>query len=290
MRRRLIAGAVAVLAVAGIGLAAASTLSVASRPVTGLDLVNPCAGTAQATAANAANAAAQTFTGISVTLPEGCGTRAVQVTVLNGTTAVASGSGSITGSGTVSAGGTYSAVGNLTVQVTADGWAVPTTWSYRQFASCSVTTAGSTASCTGAVTTWVGQKPGGTASAVYFDVRVTTTSTTWVTWQVAFDLSHSYYGTEVVRLGNSDLDGYNDGTTNWNGTSRVNDVRRTSHCDALPALTVTGLGNGVVSATQLTNARNFSLVRNDYQRYFSLVVNRTEAGYSDVLAPGCGAP
>jgi len=42
-----------------------------------------------------------------------------------------------------------------------------------------------------------------------------------------------------------------------------------------------------VSFTQLTNARNFSLVPSDYDRELSLVVNRAETGYFDVLAPGC---
>ena len=53
------------------------------------------------------------------------------------------------------------------------------------------------------------------------------------------------------------------------------------------ALVVTGDGNGRVSGWDSTNIRNFSLVRDDHARYFSLVVNRTETGYYDVYSPGC---
>lgn len=273
--------ALLVLTAAGLGLASASTLAVTSTGTSARVVTAPCTGSAATTAAASVNAAAQSFSAVDVTLPAGCGTRAVQVTLLQGTTVVASGSGSITGNGAVGT-GTYTAAAGLTVQLTADGWSLPATWEYSQYATCALTSG--TGTCTATVTMFSGTRPGGTSAALYFDVWVTTTSTSWVPWQVTFDLAHTYYGTTVTRLGNSTLDGYGDGTTTWSSTGWVNDVHRVSHCSALPSLVVAG------DQTSTNNNRNFAVVRSDRARYFSLVVNRTEAGYYDVLAPGCGAP
>lgn len=282
MRRRVLAAAVAFIAIGGIALASASTLGVDGPTVTGHLAEHPCPGTAATTASNIATPGTQTFRGISVTLPDGCGSRAVQATVLNGTTVLASGSGTLDGGGVLTASTTYTAAPELTVQLTVDGWDLPATWEYRQYASCAVTSG--SGSCTAEVTLWTGTRPGGTSEALYFDVWVRTTSTSWVPWSVTFDLSHSYYGTTVTRLGNSTLDGYSDGSTTWSNTGWANNAKRSTHCSLLPTLTVVGVSQST------TSTRNFAVVRNTRPRYFSLVVNRTEAGYFDVLAPGCGAP
>lgn len=282
MRRRLIAAVVALLAIGGVVLASASSLSVDGGTLTTLDGQNPCPGSAAATASNSASPGSQTFTGISVTLPTGCGSRAVQVALLDGTTVVTSAAGTIDGSGVLTASTTYPASGTLTVQLTADGWAVPATWAYSQYASCAITSGSGT--CTAEVTLWTGTRPGGTSEALYFDVWVRTTSTQSRPWSVTFDLSHPYYGTAVTRLGNSTLDGYRDVSTTWSDTGWANNAQRTSNCSTLPTLTVEGISQSTAPP------RNFAVVRNTRPRYFSLVVNRTEAGYSDVLYPGCGAP
>ena len=273
--------ALLVLAAAGLGLANASSLTVTTTGTSARVVTTPCTGPAATTAAASVNAAAQSFAAVDVTLPAGCGTRTVQVALLQGTTVVASGSGSNTGAGAVGT-GTYTAAPGLTVQLTADGWSVPATWEYSQYATCALTSG--TGTCTASVTLFSGTKPGGATAALYFDVWVTTTSTSWVPWQVTFDLANAYYGTTVTRLGNSTLDGYGDGSTTWSSTGWANDVHRVSDCSTLPSLVVAG------DQTSGNNNRNFAVVRSDRARYFSLVVNRTEAGYFDVLAPGCGAP
>lgn len=272
--------ALLVVATAGLGLASASSLTVTTTGTSARVVTTPCTGPAATTAATSVNAAAQSFAAVDVTLPADCGTRMVQVALLQGATVVASGSGTITGTGVVGT-GTYTAAPGLMVQLTADGWSVPATWEYSQYATCALTSG--TGTCTASVTPFSGTKPGGATAALYFDVWVTTTSTSWVPWQVTFDLANAYYGT-VTRLGNSTLDGYGDGSTTWSSTGWANDVHRVSDCSTLPSLVVAG------DQTSANNNRNFAVVRSDRARYFSLVVNRTEAGYFDVVAPGCGAP
>ena len=292
-RRCWAAGRVGLLALAlaagALSIGNASSLTLTGGSVSSLSAQHPCSGTGTATAASSTAIGSTSYAGVAVTVPSSCGTRAIQVTVLSGASVVASGSGTVTTSGTIAT-SPYTATAGLTVKATVAGWDLPLTWSFTPHSSCSITSVGSTASCASTVTMYTGTR--GTSEALYFDVVVHTDSPTWVTWTVTFDLSHSYYNVQVVRLGNSDFDAYNDGTTTWNSTNRVNDVIRTSQCTALPTLTATGIGDGTVSTgwwaeNQKTNERNFSLVRSDYDRKFSLVVNRTEAGYHDVLAPGC---
>ncbi len=287
MRRRLLAGSLVLLVAAGLGLASASNLAVGSSRLGATDLTAPCPGSAVVTAVGATDVPAgqPAYGGIAVTLPAGCtGARDVQVTLHAGSQVVTSSAGSVTTSGTLSTANYYAQTVTGAV-ATVDGWNLPVTWSFAPPATCQVTSGSGT--CIAGVTLWTGQRNGGSSSALYFDVWVTTTSTSWVTYTVTFDLSSPYYGTTVTRLGNSDLDGYVDGRTTFSSTRYVNDVHRVSSCSTLPALVVTGDGNGSVSTKDTTNIRNFSLVRDDHARYFSLVVNRTEAGYFDVLAPGC---
>jgi hypothetical protein len=155
----------------------------------------------------------------------------------------------LTGTATVAASGatvvtfapptTYSAISSWTIAAVVDGWNLPTTWSFTPPQIwCTVVTAGSSATCTATVTLFYGTKPGGSGPANYYDVVVTTTSASYVQWEAGFNLDNAFYGSRPTDLGNSGLDGYNDGGTTWIGTN--NDVTRQSACSALPALTVRG--------------------------------------------------
>lgn len=286
MRRApLVAAVVAVLAVAGLGLASASSLTVTSASGSGLQVGHPCDGTAVAAPVGAVDVqpGQPAYAGVSVALPAGCsGAHPVQVTLLQGANALVGASGTVTGTATLSTAAYYAQ--NVTGAVaTLDGWDLPVTWSFAPPATCQVTSG--SGSCAATVTLWTGQRDGGSSSALYFDVWVTTTSTSWVTWTVTFDLTNTYYGTTVTALGNSDLDDYWDGRTHFTSSNPINDVHRVGACST--ALVVTGDGNGTVSWSTNANIKNFSLVDSDHARYFSLVVNRTENGYHDVYSPGC---
>lgn len=283
--RRFMALAVAVVAVAGLSLASASGLGVSGAGVDGSTAVTPCTGTAVARPVGAVDVqpGQPGYAGISVALPSGCsGAHPVQITLLQGANSLVSASGTVTGTTTLTTSDYYAQYVSGAV-ATLDGWNLPVTWSFTPPATCQVTSG--TGTCAASVTLWTGTRTGGSSSALYFDVWVTTTSTSWVTWTVTFDLTNSYYGTTVTALGNSDLDGYWDGSTHFTSSNPINDVHRVGACST--SLVVTGDGNGTVSWSNNTNIRNFSLVRNDHARYFSLVVNRTETGYYDVYSPSC---
>jgi hypothetical protein len=269
------------LATATIGHAA--SLPVASRSNLTFNVQHPCPGTAATVPSGASGA---TFSSVTVTLPSGlCTGRTVLLTVLNGATVVAQGQAQVAGSTATVPTGTYTAGSSYTVRATVGGWDLPATWSYTPPTPhiwCTIVSGGSAgSSCTATVTIFTGLKGGGTTPATYYDVVVSTSSTSSARWEVGFDLSHAFYGGAPTRLGNSDLDTYNDGTRTWDGDTFVNDATRQSACTTLPTvLTVRGVNSG-------GNNNNFRDVRDDRQRRFSLVVNRTEAGYSDVVAPGC---
>jgi hypothetical protein len=285
MRRRVLAIAVLAVAATGLALASASTLGVSAVGASSQNLQQPCAGSATATAVGLVDVAAGQpgYGGISVTLPQGCsGAHPVQITLLAGGATVVSGAGSVTGTATLST-SAYFAQTVTSAVATVDGWNLAVTWAFTPPATCQVTSG--SGSCIAAVTMWTGTRTGGSSSALYFDVWVTTTSTSWVTWTVTFDLSNPYYGTTVTALGNSDLDDYWDGNVHFSSSTPINDVHRVGACST--TLVVTGDGNGIVNKKTSTNIRNFSLVRDDHARYFSLVVNRTETGYYDVYSPGC---
>jgi hypothetical protein len=163
--------------------------------------------------------------------------------------------------------------------VTIDTWPVTATWTYVPPYWCTVVSGGSTgATCTATVTLFTGIKPGGTLSATYYDVVVQTTSATALTWEVGFNLLSSFYGGVPTRLGNSTLDGYSDGLTTWDGTP-ANNVTTQGTCSA-GQLRVRGASAGPAN-------NKFETVSSARQRQFSLVVNRTEVGYNDVLSAGC---
>ena len=277
MRRRAVAAAVVAFAAAGAMLASASSLGVQGGTLSASTVTHPCSGTATASPVGSTDWYNPGYAGLAITLPAGCGNAAVDVTVLSGATVVAAGLGTVSGSGTVTTSPVFTDP-NITVKATVSGWDLPVTYSYTPPATCRLVSG--TGACSAAVTLWTGQRPGGSSSALYFEVWVTTTSSSWVPWEVTFDLANAYYPVTVTRLGNSDLDSYRDSNNvTWSSTSNLNDVYRQGACSS--QLSVRGLDNSS------NNYRDFSKVRSSTPRFFALVVNRTETGYYDVLSPGC---
>lgn len=220
------------------------------------------------------------YRSVVLALPAGCGGLPVQL-YLDGATD-RSGTGTTDASGVVSIRmtGNYDRNLTYTARATVSGWDLPVAWNTTLMPPiwCTVTD-GSGATCTATVTLFHGTKPGGSYAADYYDVVVQTTSTDWVPWEVGFNLAHSFYGAVPTRLGNSDHDDYSDGNITWGTGDDVNDIERLNACGTAP-LTAGGIDSG-------SNNNHFYNIRNDRVRQFSLVVNRTEAGYADVLSPTC---
>ena len=260
-----------------VSLASAAGLPFVGPAITMPVGSHPCPGDAVVT-----NGTGPMYNTASVTVPAGCVGRTLQLT-LRRSGSMVSGSAGIpaVGATVVPLNGTYDPTRTWTVFATVDGWDLPSTaWSYTPPPTpphiwCTVITAGSTETCTATVTIFTGVKSGGSSSATYYDVVVTTTSTSYVQWEVGFNFEHDFYPYEPTRLGNSTLDGYNDGATAWT----ANNVDRESACSELPLLLVRGHDVG--------GANNFEDVQSDRLRQFSLVVNRTDYGYHDVIEPYC---
>ena len=211
----------------------------------------PCAGTATATAAVLSTSPGQPgYKGVSITLPSGCATaHPVQIALLAGRVD----------------GGQWLRERDVDVghprllradrDVRSPPWtagASPVTWAFAPPATCQVTIG-----C-GVVhrvpsTMWTGTQ-GGRRSALYFDVWVTTTSTSWVTWTVTFDLTNPYYGTTVTALGNSDLDGYYDGNTHFTSSNPINDIHRVGACSTSLVVPV-GAGRRLGTTTPTSGTR-----------------------------------
>jgi len=279
-------GAVAVLAVLALGIsnASAASLTVIAGKLGAFTATHPCPGTATAVPATLWSGHAR-YRAVTLTLPLGCGDRPVQVTVTSGSTVLSGGpvntnaGGQVTisfGTGNNSNGNTYPVTADLTIKATVSGWDLPTTDTTPAI-SCRITTINSTAICTATVT--LGARGGND----FYHVVVTTPSTSWVSWEVTFNLAHPFYGSVPTRLGNADLDQYSDGAVSWAyNTANVNDVARSSLCSALPGeLRVTGLNSG-------TSPNVFRDVKNDRTRIFDLLLNvASPSGYDDVISPGC---
>ena len=293
MRPRRLVGAVALVAVAvsGVtGVASAAQLGVAAGSVSVADAAHPCAGPATAEPASPVGGSGR-YTAVSVTLPAGC-TGDLRLVLTDGSVAVGQGTATAAGGGTVQVpvGVQYRPGAGIGVHAVVSGWPVTPTWSApRPHVWCDVTD-GSGAACTATVTA---RTTG--AGVLYFDVAVTTTSTTWVPWAVTFDFGHAYYPVLPTRLGNSDLDGFSDGDLAWDDTGDINDVVRQSACTDRPLLTVVGNDSGRDAGWVWQGWRrvylernNFQEVRVDRERRFSFVVNQTQSGYSDVVSPTCG--
>lgn len=283
--RRLVAGLV-LLALVAVGLPVALTslrpASATSLAVAGASLAVPTTSGRCASgpvALRPGDVTAGSATTVVVTVPSGCHGAA-------GLLRLTGASGALT---TVDTAFTFPATGTehtVTVPgyvasavtgaaLSLNTWGTAATWSYTPATPpiwCEPTSGSAT--CSAAIT-----QRTTAAGVLYYDVVVTTTSTSSVRWEVTFDFSHPFYGGGPVRLGNSDLDSYWDGARTWDGDWYVNDATRVGGCTQLPLLSVRGLSNG--------GGNNFRDVSASRERRFSLVVDQTQAGYSDVLAPGC---
>lgn len=279
-RRVLAAPLVAAACLVGITVAQAEHLAVAPAQLAAVQAGHPCPGTAVVGPADAATY--PNYQGVVVSMPTGCAGLAVQVHVDRPATTTdrdGAGTAGADGVAALQLGGTYATNVTNTFTATVDGWNLPVTWNPSALPHIWCTVVDGTANtCRASVTIRT------TSIDTYWDVVVTTTATTAVRWEVGFNLAHPFYGTQPTRLGNSDLDGYNDGQTQWAVPSAnytpYNDVTRVSSCSARPVLLVEGTNTG-------PNGNRFRDLRADRTRQFSLVRDVTDAGYFDVLAPGC---
>ena len=289
--RRLLTATLAVAALLGaISFASAASLPLTGPILTAAAATHPCPGTATAVpATRSGNNNNYRYRAVTLTLPPGCGTRFVQVTVTSGPD-VRSGSGNTNASGqvTISFGNnnnnanTYAVTSGLTIKATVSGWDLPTTATMPAI-WCTVIPTGSTATCAATVT--LGTRSPNGQPIDFYDVVVTTPSTSWVTWEVSFNLAHPFYGSVPTQLGNADLDPYSagGGDVNWaSNSANVNDVQRSSPCSVLPGeLRVTGLNSG-------TSPNVFRDVKSNRTRSFDLLLNvTTPSGYDDVISPTC---
>lgn len=276
--RRLLAAAVTVAAVLGaLTLASAASLPLTGPILTAATVPHPCPGTATAVPATRSGNNNNSYLAVVMALPPGCGNRFVQLTVdrPNTTTRDRTGSGTTDANGrvTITLNDTYNVTANNTLLATVSGWNLPAAWAPQIW--CTVVDS-SGATCAATVT--LGVRNGNDL----YHVSVTTPSTSWVTWEVTFNLAHAFYGAVPTRLGNGDLDQYSDGAVNWDYTmANVNDVVRSSLCATFPGeLRVTGLTSG-------SSPNVFNQVTSGRTRVFDLLVNVTQAGYYDVIAPNC---
>jgi len=281
VHRRAIPAVLVLAFVAALGVASASSLGVTSGERTTTAATTPCPGTATVQPATPTTSAGTQFSAVKVILPAGCtGARDVQIAFRQGSTNY-TGSGQITGSGLVTMSSAYTAAATATLWATVGGWNLPATWAYLP-TTCTIP-GDTTATCSTALTVFVGSKPGG-GSFTYYDIVISTTSTTPVAWEATILMAHPSLPGAPTRLGNSTLDGYSDGVTTWSATGAINDVRRTSSCSAAPAiLTVAGKPSGPVG-------NSFDTVVAGRDRKFSLVLNYNQVPYYDVYFPGCTTP
>lgn len=279
MRRIALAVVLLLALVSTASMGSAASLTVRGGVIDTFTSTRPCADGATATAATAGTAAQ---TQVRLTVPPTCVGRSVQVTVVDAA-GVARSSAAVpmtTGTQSITV-GAYTATPTLQVRATVDGWNLATSWSWTPptpHVWCTATTGPGT-TCSASLTLRT------TAEGVrYWDVVVTTTSASYVRWEVSIDTAHPFFGGLVpTRLGNSDLDTYNDGQTTW-GTGflqGVNDVVR-QNCGAAPLRVV-----GINATAPFQGGNNFRDVRNNRERRFSIVVDELQAGYDDLKSPGC---
>lgn len=119
--------ALAVVATATLGNAATITVNAAS--IASFTVTHPCPGGATAVPSAASGTL---FMGVTVTLPSAaCSGRVVQVTVLDGTTVVATGQATVAdATATVTGLDAYLAHPDHIVRATVGGWHLPTAWVY----------------------------------------------------------------------------------------------------------------------------------------------------------------
>ncbi len=249
----VVAGAVAVLLVAAlalVGTAHASRITIAAGGLSAIDVGHPCAGSATATAATRSGT---TYSGVAVEVPTGCTGRWLEVRLLSGTTVLGSGTAQVVASGaTVVAVGSYTATGTLTVRAVVDGWALPVTWAFTPpvAASCRLTAdvvgygpdaqgrwmpiLGPPTSPTSCAVTEVSPGNSWTSGGLtysQFTVTVRNTSSVEAVWRATLDFARSPFPgwtpRGIVGLGNGQ------GSTGWN-------ARAVEGCGRLPLLDVVG--------------------------------------------------
>lgn len=276
MKRAALALVLLLVVLGSIGTASAATLAVRGGAVDDFAVTRPCPDGATATGANPATT---NQTHVRLTVPQACVGKNVQVTVVDAAGVAHSGAASPMNQATldIPVQGGFTAAAGLTVRATVDGWNLTTTWSWTPPAPyiwCTPASGGGTCNATLALRT----TPAGVR---YWDVVVTTTSTSSVRWQVSIDLTHPFFaGSVPTRLGNSDLDTYDDGQTTW-GTEffqPYNDVSRQG-CGTNPVR--------LVGVNQGGGGNNFRDVRSNRERRFSIVVDQTQNGYDDLKSPAC---
>lgn len=97
MRARALVAGVAVLGIAvAISFANAATLNLTGSILGAAVIAHPCSGTATATAATGSGT---TYSAVSITVPPGCASRRLDVTLLSGSTVLRSGTTDVAGSG-----------------------------------------------------------------------------------------------------------------------------------------------------------------------------------------------
>jgi len=182
---------VAASALLATSFASAAGLSLSGGSISVVASTHPCPETATATAVTGSGT---TYSAVSITVPNGCGGRALSLTLLNGTTVLRSGTATVAASGatTVTFTGTYTASSSLTVRAAVGGWDLPTTWAFTPPAlpalSCAPVDPSVTATCTLVIDRW-----NFWGNGYRLDFRVTTASTTAFEWEVRLDLARTDY-------------------------------------------------------------------------------------------------
>lgn len=271
---QVVAGAVAALLVAAlalVGTAHASRITIAAGGLSAIDVGHPCAGSATATAATRGTTS---YSGVSVEVPTGCSGRWLEVRLLSGTTVLGSGTAQVVASGaTVVPVGSYTATGTLTVQAVVDGWALPVTWSFTPpvAAACRLTAdvvgyghdaqgrwmpiLGPPTSPTSCAVTGVSPGNSWTSGGLtysQFTVTVRNTSSVEAVWRATLNVAQSPFPTWTPRGINGLGDGQ--GSTGWN-------ARAAEGCGRLPLLDVVGNeGSTQVMAPGQSRSFSFQLV------------------------------
>ena len=187
MRRLLLLAVVLLLGVtATLGHASAASLAVTSRTLQAMHVTHPCPGTATAVPATRSG---NQYTAVTVTVPDACAGRPVNVAVVNGSTArtgTAVAASPTATRYTVPLSGGYTVGAATTVRATVSGWGLPV--SMLPAVSCRIPgnpAATCTATATDAANWWEWLNP----DRHDITVRVTTSTPTAEPWELTFNFA-----------------------------------------------------------------------------------------------------